>query len=201
MVGQILVSFTGQVISRRTQLWTMNGTQRTTHGGHRAITIVELRWAKKGNINTLNANHSCSRQHSEIYFLPFATILYGTWRVNLRFGQGNNCSNNLWKCLLFLPCCDNLNEYTRHDLMEKYQKCSFYYSLNLVVWLLPRLQCIYMVCPRKVLLVFARKKTSNSILEKTVIPTPLIFSFSTSVTLKIRSWSPKSIQFFVMSQL
>ena len=32
-------------------------------------------------------------------------------------------------------------------------------------------------------------------------PQPWIFSFSTAVILKIRPWSPKSNQFFVMSQL
>ena len=37
--------------------------------------------------------------------------------------------------------------------------------------------------------------------EKTDVPQPCIFSYSTAVTLKIRSRSPKSNQFFVMSKL
>ena len=37
--------------------------------------------------------------------------------------------------------------------------------------------------------------------EKTDVPQPWIFSFSAVVTLKIRSRSPKSNHFFVMSQL
>ena len=44
-------------------------------------------------------------------------------------------------------------------------------------------------------------KTSNRISRENRCPPPDIFSFSTAVTLKIRSRSPKSNQFFVMPQL
>ena len=94
-------------------------------------------------------------------------------------------------------CKNSRKKYCNHlKLLYTYFSKSVYANSAT----LTRLQSEQGVCYLSFIQVFCETITSNSVFRD-VSPPPWIFSFYTTVTLEIRSRSPKSNQFFVMSHL
>ena len=97
-----------------------------------------------------------------------------------------------------------LDILTSYHVCPKFWASPFYYLLQQCrSWfrcsILQHLVWVYTVC--LYVSVPIHRLTSNGVFWEDRCSPPLIFIFTIAVTLKIRSRSPKSKQFFVMSQL